>query len=89
MVIVTLSKYLSLHNEVKDSIQDNDFIYTDGSVSCSKPAAAPAVVDKYSCIERLQNKSSIFSALGVMTGKCLSQAGFLRSHTYSNSLWRI
>ena len=76
MVIVTLSytkkdqtdpsKYLSLHNEVKDSIQDNDFIYTDGSVSYSKPAAAPAVVDKYSCIERLQKKSSIFSALGVM-----------------------
>ena len=37
-------KYLSLHTEVKNSFQDFDFIYTDGSVSDNKPAAA-AVID--------------------------------------------
>ena len=52
------SKYLSLHNEV---FRDYDFIYTDGSVSDDKAAAAP-VIDNYSSIERLPDKSSIFSA---------------------------
>ena len=54
-------KYLSLHNEVKDIFRDYDFIYTDGSVSDDK-AAATAVIDNYSSIERLPNKASIFSA---------------------------
>ena len=52
---------LSLHNEVKDSFREYDFIYTDGSVSDNKAAAA-AVIDDYSSIERLPDKSSIFSA---------------------------
>ena len=55
------SKYISLHNEVKDVFQDYDFIYTDGSVLDDKAAAA-AVIDNYSSIERLPDKSSIFSA---------------------------
>ena len=42
------SKYISLHNEVKDVFQDYDFIYTDGSVSDDKAAAAAAVIDNYS-----------------------------------------
>ena len=54
-------KYLSLHNEVKDVFRDYDFIYTDGSVSDDKAAAA-AVIDNYSSIESLPYKSSIFSA---------------------------
>ena len=54
-------KYISLHNEVKDVFRDYDFIYTDGSVSDDKAAAA-AVIDNYSSIERLSDKSSIFSA---------------------------
>ena len=55
------SKYISLHNEVKDVFRDYDFIHTDGSVSDDKAAAA-AVIDNYSSIERLPDKSSIFSA---------------------------
>ena len=55
------SKYISLHNEVKDVFRDYDFIYTDGFVSDDKAAAA-AVIDNYSSIERLPDKSSIFSA---------------------------
>ena len=55
------SKYLSLHIEVKDVFRDFNFIYTDGSVSDDKAAAA-AVIDNYSSIERLPDKSSIFSA---------------------------
>ena len=54
-------KYLSLHNEVKDVFRDYDFIYTDGSVSDDKAAAAALIVN-YSSIERLPDKSSIFSA---------------------------
>ena len=50
------SKYISLHNEVKDVFRDYDFIYTDGSVSDDKAAAA-AVIDNYSSIERLPDKS--------------------------------
>ena len=45
----------------QDSLQGHDFIYTDGSVSGNKAAAA-AVIDNYSCIEYLPDKSSIFSA---------------------------
>ena len=41
-----LSIYLSLHNEVKDSFRDYNFIYTDGSVSDNKADAA-AVIDYY------------------------------------------
>ena len=55
------SKYISLHNEVKDVFRDYDFIYTDGSVSDNKAAVA-AVIDNHSSIERLPDKSSIFSA---------------------------
>ena len=55
------SKYISLHNEVKDVFRDYDFIYTDGSVLDDKAAVA-AVIDNYSSIERLPDKSSIFSA---------------------------
>ena len=55
------SKYVSLHNGVKDVFRDNDFIYTDGSVSDDKAAAA-AVIDSYSPIERLLDKSFIFPA---------------------------
>ena len=55
------SQYISLHNEVKDVFRDYDFIYTDGSVADDKAAAA-AVIDNYSSIERLPDKSSIFSA---------------------------
>ena len=55
------STYLSLHNEVKDVFRDYDFIYTDGSVSEDKAAAA-TVIDNYSSIESLPDKSSIFSA---------------------------
>ena len=55
------SKYISLHNEVKDVFRDYDFIYTVGSVSDDKAAAA-AVIDNHSSIERLPDKSSIFSA---------------------------
>ena len=40
---------------------ETGFIYTDGSVSDDKAAAA-AVIDNYSSIERLPDKSSIFSA---------------------------
>ena len=54
-------KYLSLHNEVKDSFGYYAFIYTDGSVLDDKAASA-AVIDNYSSIERLPDKSSIFSA---------------------------
>ena len=53
------SKYISLHNEVKDVFRDSDFIYTDGSVADDKAAAA-AVIDNYSSIERLPDKSSIY-----------------------------
>ena len=53
-------KYRSLHNEVKDVFRDYDFIYTDGSVSDNKAAAA--VIDNYSSIVGLPDKSSIFSA---------------------------
>ena len=45
----------------KDSLQDHDYIYTDGSVSGNKAAAA-AVINDNSCKERLPDKSSIFSA---------------------------
>ena len=55
------SKYLSLHSEGKDVFRDYDFIYTDGSVSDDKAAAA-TVIDNYSFIERLPDKSSLFSA---------------------------
>ena len=55
------SKYRSLHNEVKDVFQDYDFIYTYGSVSDDKAAAA-AVINDYFSIKRLPDKSSIFSA---------------------------
>ena len=55
------SKYISLHNEVKDIFRDYDFIYTDGSVSDDKAAAA-AVIDNHSSIQHLPDKSSIFSA---------------------------
>ena len=55
------SKYISLHNEVKDVFRNYDFFYTDGSVSDDKAAAA-AVIDNYSSIESLPDKSSIFSA---------------------------
>ena len=54
------SKYISLPNEVKDVFLDYDFIYTDGSFSDDKAAAA--VIDNYSSIERLPDKSSTFSA---------------------------
>ena len=54
------SKYISLHNELKDVFQYYDFIYTDGSVSDDKAAAA-AVIDNYFSIECLPDKSSIFS----------------------------
>ena len=54
-------QYISLHNEVKDVFRDYDFIYTDGSVADDKAAAA-AVIDNYSSIERLPDRSSIFSA---------------------------
>ena len=46
---------------MKDVFRDYDFIYTDGSVSDEKATAA-AVIDNYSSIERLSDKSSIFSA---------------------------
>ena len=46
---------------VKDVFQGYDFIYTDGSVSDDKAAAA-AVIDNSSSIERLPDKSSKFSA---------------------------
>ena len=46
---------------MKDVFRDYDFIYTDGSVADDKAAAA-AVIDNYSSIERLPDKSSIFSA---------------------------
>ena len=55
------SKYISFHNEVKDVFRDYDFTYTDGSVSDDKAAAA-AVIDNYCSIERLPDRSSIFSA---------------------------
>ena len=54
-------KYISLHNEVKDVFRDYDFIYTDCSVLDDKAAAA-AIIDNHSSIERLPDKSSIFSA---------------------------
>ena len=52
---------LFMHNEVKDVFRDYDFIYTDGSVSDDKAAAA-AVIDNYFSIEHLPDKSSICSA---------------------------
>ena len=55
------SKYISLHNEVKDVFRDYDFINTDRSLSDDKAAAA-AVIDNHSSIARLPDKSSIFSA---------------------------
>ena len=51
----------STYNQVKDSFRDYDFIYTDDSVSDDKIAAA-AVIANSSSIERLPNKSFIFSA---------------------------
>ena len=52
------SIYLSLHNEVKDSFRDYDFIFSNGSVSDNKAAAAG--IDSSSSIERLPDESSIF-----------------------------
>ena len=46
---------------MKDAFRGYDFIYTDGSVSDDKAAAA-AVIDNYSSIERLPDKSLIYSA---------------------------
>ena len=46
---------------MKDVFRDYDFIYTDGSVSDDKAAAA-AVIDNHSSIEHLPDKSSIFSS---------------------------
>ena len=46
------SKYISLHNEVKDVFGDFDFNDTDGSVSDDK-AAAVAVIENYCSIKRL------------------------------------
>ena len=46
---------------MKDIFRDYDFIYTDGSVSDDKVAAA-AVIDNHYSTERLPNESSIFSA---------------------------
>ena len=46
------SKYISLHNEVKEVFRDYDFIYTDCSFSDDKAAPA-AVIDNHSSIERL------------------------------------
>ena len=46
---------------MKDSFGYYAFIYTDGSALDDKAASA-AVIDNYSFIERLQDKSSIFSA---------------------------
>ena len=46
---------------MKDVFRDYDFIYTNDSVSDDKAAAA-AVIDNYFSIERLPDKSSIFSA---------------------------
>ena len=43
------SIYLSLHNVLKDSFRDYDFIYNDGSVSDNKAAAAAVI--KSSSIE--------------------------------------
>ena len=51
----------SLHSEVTDTSRDYDFIYTDGSASDHKDAAA-AVIDSYSSIRHLPDKSSILSA---------------------------
>ena len=45
---------------VKDAFRKYDFIYTDGSVSDNKAAAA--VINDYSSFERVPDKSSIFSA---------------------------
>ena len=55
------SKYIRLLDEVKDVFRDYDFICTDGSVSDDKAAAA-ALIDNHSSIERVPDKSSIFSA---------------------------
>ena len=46
---------------MKDVFRDYYFIYADGSVSDDKAAAA-AVIDNFSSIECLADKSSIFSA---------------------------
>ena len=54
------STYLSLHNEVKASLWDYDFIYTDHDSVLDNKAAA-AIIDNYYFIEGLTNKS-IFSA---------------------------
>ena len=51
---------LSLHNEVKDSFRDYDFIFSNGSVSDNKAAAAAAGIDSSSSIKRLPDESSIF-----------------------------
>ena len=56
------SKYISLHNEVKDVFRDYDSIYTDNSVSDDKAAAAAAFIDNYSSVEPLLDKSSVFFA---------------------------
>ena len=50
----------SLHSEVRDTSRDYDFIYTDGSASDHKDAAA--AIDSYSSIRHLPDKSSILSA---------------------------
>ena len=44
-----------------DTSRDYDFIYTDGSASDHKDAAA-AVIDSYSSIRHLPDRSSILSA---------------------------
>ena len=55
------SKYISLHNEMKDVFRDYDCFYADGSVSDDKAAAA-AVTDNYYSNEHLPDKASLFSA---------------------------
>ena len=52
---------MSWHNELRAVHRDLGFNYTDGSVLNEKAAAA-AVTDNYSSIERLPDQSSIFSA---------------------------
>ena len=51
------SIHKSLHNEVKASLCDYNFINTDGSVLDNKAAAGP-VVDNYSSIEQLPDESA-------------------------------